>query len=62
VNLFKKILEKLKRNRKSIILNDYEVYESGYVLYMIVDIDTKGDTTSFEEAMKIMLHPSGSRP
>lgn len=45
-------LRRSQRNKKIVILNYYEVYKSEDVTQMSNDIDTNGDHTSFEEAMR----------
>ena len=49
--MFNKFLEG-RRNIKSVILGDYEVCKSEDVIYIIKDIDTERDLTSFKEAMR----------
>lgn len=45
-------------NRKSVILDDYEVYVCENMIYMSEDIDTKGDLTYFEE---VIISPDSSK-
>jgi hypothetical protein len=49
-------LQRSQRFRRSVIPNDYEVYTSVDIesneIYMSEDIDAKGDTTTYEEAMR----------
>jgi hypothetical protein len=43
---------KSQRARRSAISDDYEVYISE-------EIQMKGDPTSFEEVMRMLIHPNG---